>query len=129
MDYRRKLSRFDIEVLAGLTHNYIESVNAPNEFTAFRGQAAVLDLEINTVHSTTWKIAGNPLAIIGLLGNTEFFGPQREVLGFGGFFEAGLGLELDISTLGHKVKSLRIGVKAIIGPAVDGWGLILGYGI
>ncbi|MCJ7557687.1 MAG: hypothetical protein MUP90_12345 [Gammaproteobacteria bacterium] len=120
MDYRRKLSRFEIEVLAGLTHNFIESVNAPSKFTDFQGQATVFDLEINTVHPTNWEIAGSPLAIVGLFGNTEFFGPQREALGFAGFFEAGLGLELDISTRGHKVKSLRIGAKAIIGPDVDG---------
>jgi len=129
MDYRRQLSRFDIEVLAGVTHNFIESVNAPNRFTDFQGQATIFDLEINTVHPTNWKIAGSPLAIVGLFGNTEFFGPQREALGFSGFFEAGLGLQVDISNKGHKVKSLRFGAKAIIGPDVDGWGLILGYGI
>jgi hypothetical protein len=129
MDYTRQLGRFDIEVLAGLTHNFIESVNAPNTFTDFQGQATVWDLEINTVHPTQWKIAGSPLAIVGLLGNTEFFGPQREALGFSGFFEAGLGLQVDISNKGHKVKSLRFGAKAILGPDVTGWGLILGYGM
>lgn len=69
------------------------------------------------------------MAIIGLFGNTEFFGSQREALGFDGFFEAGLGLQVDISTRVRKVKTLRFGAEAIFGPDVNGWGLILGYGI
>ena len=91
MDYRRKLSRFEIEVLAGLTHNFIESVNAPSKFTDFQGQATVFDLEINTVHPTNWEIAGSPLAIAGLFGNTEFFGPQREALGSPAFLRRAWG--------------------------------------
>ena len=128
-DYRRKLGGFDIEVLSSLTHHYIESVNAANEFVDFRGRVTGFDLEINTVHPTSWRMFDYPVSIVGLFGNTRIFGPERDALGFDSFFEAGAGLELDLSARGWKIKSLRFGAKAIFGPDVDGWGLIIGYGL
>ena len=127
LDYRREVSGFDIEMLASLTHHYIESVDAPNEFVDFRSRVSAFDLEVITVHPTPWKMFGNPLSIVGIFGNTRIFGPERDALGFDSFFEAGAGIDLDVSARGWKLKSLRFGAKAIFGPDVDGWGLIIGY--
>ena len=128
-DYRRDLTGFDIEVLGSLTHHYIESVNAPNEFVDFRGRVSAFDLEVITLHPTPWSMFDNPLSIVGIFGNTRIFGPERDALGFDSFFEAGAGIDLDVSARGWKLKSLRFGAKAIFGPDVDGWGLIIGYGL
>jgi hypothetical protein len=127
-DYRRDLGSFDLEVLGSLTHHRIESTSASNEFTTIRGHVTALDFELNTVHATPWKLGSYPLSVVGILGGTAVFGPERDALGFDKFFEAGLGLEGDVSARGWKVASLRFGVKAIFGPDVTGWGLILGYG-
>lgn len=129
LDYRRELGGFDIEVLGSLTHHFIESVNAANEFIDFRGRVTAFDLEVNTVHPTSWRMFDYPVSIIGLFGHTRIFGPERDALGFDNFFEAGAGLELDVSARGWKIKSLRFGAKAIVGPDVDGWGLIIGYAL
>lgn len=126
-DYRRELGGFDIEVLGSLAHHYIESVNAPNEFVDFRGGVSAFDLEVVTVHPTPWSMFENPLSIVGIFGNTRIFGPERDALGFDSFFEAGAGIDLDVSARGWRIKSLRFGAKAIFGPDVDGWGLIIGY--
>ena len=126
-DYQRGLGGFDIEVLGSLSHHYIESINAPSEFVDFRGRVSAFDLEISTVHPTPWELFDNPLSIVGLFGNTQIFGPERDALGFDSFFEAGAGIDLDVSARGWKLKSLRFGAKAIFGPDVDGWGLIIGY--
>jgi len=126
-DYRRELGVFDIEVLGSLTHHHVESVNAPNEFVDFRGRVSAFDLEVITVHPTSWSMFDNPLSIVGIFGNTRIFGPERDALGFDSFFEAGAGIDLDVSARGWRIKSLRFGAKAIFGPDVDGWGLIIGY--
>jgi hypothetical protein len=128
-DYRRELGEFDIEVLSSLTHHFIESVNAANEFVDFRGRVSAFDLEVNTVHPTSWKMFDSPVSIVALFGNTRVFGPERDALGFDNFFEVGAGLELDLSAKGWKIRSLRFGAKAILGSDVDGWGLIIGYGL
>ena len=127
-DYRRDVGGFDIEILGSLTHHRIESTSASNEFTKIHGHVTAFDFEVNTVHATSWKLGGHPLAIVGLFGGTKVLGPDRDALGFDQFFEAGIGLEGDVSAKGWKVDSLRLGVKALFGPDVSGWGLILGYG-
>ena len=127
LDYRRKLGGFDIEVLGSVSHHYIETVDPPNEFVDFRSRVSAFDLEANAIHPTSWKMFGNPLSIVGLFGHTRIFGPERDALGFDSFFEAGAGIDLDVSARGWKIKSLRFGAKAIFGPDVDGWGLIVGY--
>jgi hypothetical protein len=126
-DYERSLQGFEIEVLGSVTHHRIESIDAPNEFVDFHGRVSGLDLEVSTVHPTSRKLFGNPVAIVGLFGHTRIFGPERDALGFDSFFEAGAGIELDVSAHGWKLKSLRFGAKAILGADVDGWGLIIGY--
>jgi hypothetical protein len=126
-DYRRTLAGFDVEVLGNVSHHYVESIDAPNEFVDFRSRMSAFDLDVRTIHPTPWKMFGNPLSIVGLFGNTRIFGPERDALGFDSFFEAGAGVDLDVSARGWKLKSLRFGVKAIFGPDVDGWGLIIGY--
>jgi len=68
-----------------LSHHCIESVNAPSEFVDFRGRVSAFDLAISTVHPTPWELFDNPLSIVGLLGNTQIFGPERDVLGFDSF--------------------------------------------
>ena len=127
-DYRATFRRFDIEILGSLTHHRVESTSASSEFAEFDGQVTALDLELNAVHPTSWTLGGAPLSVVSLFGATDIFGPHRDALGFDRFFEAGLGLEADISARNWKVRSLRFGVKAIFGPDVSGWGLIIGYG-
>lgn len=126
-DYRRRFGRFEIEVLGSVSHHYIESVDPPNEFVDFRSRVSAFDLDASTIHPTPWKMFGNPLSIVGLLGHTRIFGPERDALGFDSFFEAGAGIDLDVSARGWKITSLRFGAKAIVGPDVDGWGFIIGY--
>lgn len=126
-DYGRKLGRFDLEVLGSVSHHLIESIDAPNEFVDFRSRVSGFDLDARAVHPTPWKLFDNPVSIVGLFGHTRIFGPERDALGFDSFFEAGAGIDLDVSGRGWKLTSLRFGVKAIFGPDVDGWGLIVGY--
>ena len=128
LDYRTTFGRFDIEMLGSLTHHRVESTSASSEFAEFDGQVTALDQELNAVHPTSWTLGGAPLSAVGLFGATSIFGPHRDALGFDRFFEAGLGLEADISARNWKIRSLRFGVKAIFGPDVSGWGLIIGYG-
>ena len=126
-DYRRPLGRFDIEVLGSISHHLVESINAPNEFVDFEGRVSGFDLDARAIHPTPWKLFGNPLSVVGLFGHTRIFGPERDALGFDSFFEAGAGIDLDVSARGWKLTSLRFGLKAIFGPDVDGWGLVIGY--
>ena len=128
IDYRTTIGQFDVELLGSLTHHRIESTNASNAFAEFDGQVSALDLELNMVRPTSWSISGSSLSVVGLLGATNIFGPHRDALGFDRFFEAGLGLEADVSAKEWKVRSLRFGIKAIFGPDVSGWGLIFGHG-
>ena len=128
-DYRRALGGFEVEALGSVTTHFIESVNAANEFVDFRGRVSAFDLEVNTIHPTSWRLFDNPVSILALFGSTRIFGPERDALGFDNFFEAGAGFELDLAARGRAIKSLRFGAKAIFGPDVEGWGLIVGYGL
>lgn len=126
-DHRRNYGPFDVEVLANLTHHRLENTSASTEFAEVDGHVTAFDLELNAVYPTSWTLGGYPLAVVGLFGMTNIFGPDRDALGFDHFFETGLGLQSDLSSKGWKMTSLRLGLKAIYGPDVTGWGLIIGY--
>ena len=53
------------------------------------------------------KLGKYPLAVVALLGNTTFLGANRDALGFKDFHEAGLALEVDVSSRGWKIHTLR----------------------
>jgi hypothetical protein len=127
LDYRRQYGQIDLEVLGNLTHHLVESTSASTELAEFEGHVTAFDLEVNAVRPTSLTLGGYPLAVVGLFGMTSIFGPDRDALGFDRFFETGLGLQGDLSAKGWKVTSLRLGLKAIYGPDVIGWGLIVGY--
>jgi len=127
LDYRRQFGSVDLEVLGNLTHHRLETTSASTEFAEFDGHVSAFDLEVNAVRPTSWTLGGTPLAVVGLFGATSIFGPDRDALGFDRFFETGLGLQGDLSSRGWKLTSLRLGLKAIYGPDVIGWGLIVGY--
>lgn len=129
VDYKRTVREFDLEVLASVTHHQVKSTNSTSQFIDFDGHVTAFDIEVNSVHPTNWKLGSNPLALVALLGNTTFLGPERDALGFESFFEAGLALDIDVSSKGWKVRSLRFGAKAIFGSDVKGWSLIFGYGL
>lgn len=126
LDYGRQFGNIDLEVLGNLTHHRVESTSASTEFAEFDGHVTAFDLEVNAVRATSLTLGDSPLAVVGLFGMTSVFGPDRDALGFDRFFETGLGLQCDLSARGWKLTSLRIGLKAIYGPDVTGWGLIVG---
>lgn len=128
LDYRQQFGGYDVEVLGNLTHHRVESTSASTEFADVEGHVSAYDIEINAIRPTSWKLGRYPLALVGLFGMTGILGPDRDALGFDKFFEAGIALEGDLSPRGRKLTSLRFGLKAIIGPDVTGWGLIVGYG-
>ena len=128
MDYKQSFGTYDVEVLGGLTYHRVDSFHTSSSFVDIETDITAFDIELNSVHPTGINLGAFPLSVVGLLGNTTLLGPNRDALGFDQFFEAGLALEMDISSLGWKLQSLRLGAKWIFGPDVDGWSLVLGYG-
>ena len=127
IEYRRQYHRTVVEELGNLTHQRGKSTTASTPLADFDGHVTAFDLELNAVRPTSLKLAGYSLAVVGLFGYSGIFGPHRDALGFDHFFETGLGLQGDLSSKGWKLTSLRLGLKAIYGPDVKGWGLIVGY--
>jgi hypothetical protein len=128
LDWRQEFRGMMLEILANASHHLVRSSSSSSEFVDFDGHVTVLDVEFNAVRPTSWSIGEYPLSLVALFGATGMLGPDRDALGFDKFFEAGLGLEADLSSKDWKVKSLRLGMKGIFGPDVRGWGLVIGYG-
>lgn len=126
-DYQRQVRNFELELHGSLTHHLVESFDSSSPLVDFETDITALDLEANTVHPTSAKLAGYPISVVTLFGYTAFFGAERDALAFSTFFEAGLALDFDIAAKGWKMQSFRVGGKAIFGPDVKGWGFIFGY--
>ena len=127
-DYRGNIGGRRFQLDGSITHHWLESFNESNEFVAFNSTATAADLKYTMTLMPDFSIGQYPVTTVGLLGATTFIGPQRDALGFTEFFEAGLALEADISKHGWGIRSLRFGLKAIVGPDVTGWSLIVGRG-
>jgi len=126
-DYRRKIGNFDLEVHGSLTHHEVKTYDSSNEFIAFDTGTTTLDIDVNSVHPTSLKLADAPLSLVLLVGNTTFLGPNRDALDFDSFFELGAAIEADVSARGWRIKTLRFGAKAIVGENVTGWSLVVGH--
>lgn len=126
--YEYKTPKLGIEALSSLTYHRIQSFDTGTDFQSFRGDVTAFDVELNFVRPTRMKLGKYPLAVVALLGNTTFLGANRDALGFKDFYEAGLALEVDVSSRGWKIHTLRLGAKSIVGSDVHGWSLILSYG-
>ena len=127
LDYQRDLGPFDLNVHGGLTHNYIETYDSSSDLIDFSGRVTTFAVQADTLHPTSWSLAGYPLALVLHVGNTTFLGSDRDAIGFDSFFEAGAALEADVSGSRGSLKSLRLGAKAIYGADVRGWSVIFGY--
>ena len=127
LDYKHGFSSFDFETRGSLTYNHIETYDSSSEFVDFSSSITTFDLEISSIHPIGKSIRNYPLALVVLAGNTTFLGPDSDALGFEYFYEAGLGLEADISSKGWQFKRVRLGLTGIIGGDVTGWSVIFGF--
>jgi hypothetical protein len=126
-EYRHTFGAFDTMVYASLTANDIDSYDSSSETVDFHDQVGTFDVGIEVVQSTDWSMASMPLALVWLAGGTWFVGNDRDVLGFERFAEAGVAVEGDLSQRGWRIRKLRLGATAIVGPDVTGWSVVLGY--
>jgi hypothetical protein len=127
--YSRNVGASNIELRTGLNHHRIESREASSSQVEFSSHVSTLDLDLKTVTPTAAKIGRYPVAAVGILGYTAFLGQERDSLGFSTFFEAGMAADIDLSSRNWRLKKLRVGVTAIFGADVSGWGLIIGPGL
>ncbi len=126
--YEREFSGFRLRSYFSGSANYIRSFDESSPDISIRDTATTLDIEVNTVHPIG-RIADMEMDLVTVLGATSLVGDARGELGFDDFGEVGLALQFDIRRFGLPIDSVRIGAKAIVGPEVSGWSLIIGQGI
>ncbi len=126
--YERPFDRFRLLANMSASSNHIRSFDESSPDIVIRDTASTLDLEINTVHPLG-EFAGLPTELVTVLGATSLVGDARGELGFDEFAELGLALQFELGERSLLPGAIRIGAKAIIGPDVSGWSLIIGRGI
>ena len=126
-EYKHSCKNFDLNLAAGLSHNYVETLSSSSGLIDFSSQATTVGAQAETVHPLGKSLAGCPLALVVNAGNTTFLGDARDALGFNYYFDTGLALETDLSGKVWSISKLRLGAKVIYGEDVTGWSLIMGY--
>jgi len=109
------------------TYNEVDDYSRSSDLIDLGGSITTLALQAETVHPSGLAPGGYPLALVESIGNTSFWGGNRDALGFTHFFEFGLALEPDLERHGWELRKLRLGGKLMFGKDLTGWGLILGY--
>jgi hypothetical protein len=119
---------FKVRANGSLTTNFVRSFDESSPDIVINDTATTFDIELNTIHPMKpWN--DRSWSLVTILGATSLLGEARGELGFNDFFEAGHAVQFDIVTSVSSAYKMRLGVKAIAGPEVSGWALVLGRGI
>jgi len=127
-DYERDFDAFRLLTRMTASANRIRSFDASSTDIDFDDVASTLDIAINSVHPIG-HLRKVPVSLVTILGATSLVGDARGELGFDEFAEAGLALQFDLRPVGLAIDDFRVGLKAIDGPDVSGWSLVIGRGL
>ena len=126
--YEKQHDSFRFLARFSASSNYVRSFDESSADISIGDTASTLDFQVNTVHPLG-QLHDRPVSLVTVLGATSFVGDARGELGFDEFAEFGLALQIELGDNSLGISDLRIGVKAIQGPDVSGWSLIIGRGL
>jgi hypothetical protein len=128
MRFDRALRGFDFHANSSLSSSYIRSFDVSSSDIRIDNTATTFDLELSTIHPLG-TLRDRPVSLVTIVGATNLVGDARGELGFDYFLEAGLALQLELPGNRLSLDRLRVGLKAIGGPDVSGWSIIIGRGL
>ena len=127
LKYERMFEKLKITSSVGGTYSYIQSFDSTSSFQNIREHVGSIHIKADGTYPLGLSPWGNPLSIIGHLGNTTLIGENRNALGFSSVNEVGLSLLVDFSQYEWKVKRLSVGLMGLWGKNVYGWSLLTTY--
>jgi hypothetical protein len=127
LKYEKKFEKLEVTSSVGGTYSYIQSFDSTSSFQDIRENVGSIHIKADGTYPLGLSPWGNPLFVVGHIGNTTLVGKNRNALGFSSVNEVGLSLLVDFSQYEWKVKRLSIGLMGLWGNDVYGWSLLTTY--
>jgi hypothetical protein len=108
-------------------HVLVDSFSESNAAVEFSESANMLTVKADMIFPTNITLHGERLDIAFLLGANNFYGANRDTLGYSTSYQAGFGAEFPLKWQQKKHGYLRLGGQFLWANNMDGWMLSLGY--
>jgi len=127
LKHEKRFEKLRVRSFFGGTYSYIRSFDSTSSFQDISEHVGSIHLNVDGTYPLGVSPWGNPLSVIGHLGNTTLVGKNRNALGFSSVNEVGLSLLVDFSQYEWKVSQLSVGLMGLWGKDVYGWSLLTTY--
>lgn len=124
--YTHLYGKLTIDAHAGGTLGHIQSYDTTHALQEFSETIGTVHLKLDGTYPLGLSIAGDPLSVVGHLGNNTIVTEQHSDL-ISSIYETGLSLQADITRHGLPVKKVGLGAKFLWGNEVIGWSIITSF--
>ena len=125
--YEHQFGNFTVNAHGGGTIGYIESYDSTHEIQEFSETVGSFNLKIDCAHPLGFAIAGDPISIVGHLGNNTILTDMHTSIDTSSIYETGLLLQADIARHGIPIKKVGLGGMFLWGENVIGWSIKTTY--
>lgn len=128
MNARHKLGPVELLLALRYSHFYLQTTSVSDSALEFSQNSDITAVRL-TAQGDLGSIAVFKCPILWqvFLGNTAFWGPDAESLGFSNYNELGATMGLDLAGMGLWLDAVRLGGSLISGDGITGWTIIFGY--
>ena len=127
LDYKWKLLGRSSSITTNVYHIMVDSFSESNEAVKFSENANLLSMNADMVFPSKITLLQDHVDFILLLGVNNFFGENRETLGYTTSYKVGLGAEHPIKLGQNKSRYLRVSGQLFFADNMNGWHLTIGY--
>ena len=127
LSYNWKILDRASSIKADVYHSFVDSFDESNEAIKFTEDASLLAVKADMIFPTKINIHDERLDFVLLLGANNFFGENRNTLGYTTSYQAGLGAEIPMRWGQSKYGHLRLSGEVLWAENMNGWLLSLGY--
>ena len=125
--YENSFKKLDVTTTVSGTASRIESFNSTSSFQEFGETLGTMHFKADGTYPLGISFKGNPLSVVGHVGNTTMVGDKRDELGFTSVNETGISFEMGLGQYDLPLSKLGIGAMGLWGKNVYGWALIFRY--
>jgi hypothetical protein len=127
LKYKWKLLDRSSSITANVYHMIINSFSESNEAVKFNANANSLSINADMVFPTDVIFLEDRIDFVLLLGANNYFGENRNTLGYTTSYQGGLGVEHPIKFGQKKYGYLSVSGQLLFAHNMNGWLLTIGY--
>ena len=127
LSYHWKLMDRASSVKAEIYRVMVDTFDESNAAVGFTEGANMVAVKADMIFPTNQSWNGRRVDLVTLLGANNYFGENRDTLGYTTSYQAGLGVEIPLKSESEEKNHLRLSGQVLRANNMTGWMLSIGY--